>query len=112
MSEIIFLYEGQNIIIQCKKNEKMKDIFNKFLIKTQINSNSVYFLYKGNIINKELEVEKISKGEDINKMQIIVNKINEEKKINNIIKSNDIICPKCKEKTMIKINNYKIELYD
>ena len=26
MKEIIFIYEGQNIKIQCNKNEKMKDI--------------------------------------------------------------------------------------
>ena len=27
MAEIIFVYEGQNIKVQCNKNEKMKDIF-------------------------------------------------------------------------------------
>ena len=30
MMEVIFLYEDKNILIQCNKNEKMKDIFNKF----------------------------------------------------------------------------------
>jgi len=46
MAEIIFLYEGQNIKIQCYKNEKMKDIFNKFIKKVQIDdNNSVYYLY-------------------------------------------------------------------
>ena len=40
-----------------------------------------------------------------------MNKINETQN-NNIIKSKDIICPKCKEKIMIKINDYIVELYD
>ena len=110
MAEIIFLYEGQNIKVQCNKNEKMKDIFNKFIMKTQIDNNSVYYLYKGNKINEELEIEKLN--EDINNIKIIVNKINEENKNNNIIKSKDIICPECKEKILIKIKDYIIELYD
>ena len=96
--------------VQCNKNEKIKDIINKFIIKTQIDNNSVYYLYKGNKINEELEIEKLN--EDINNIKIIVNKINEENKNNNIIKSKDIICPECKEKIMIKIKDYIIELYD
>ena len=43
MAEIIFLYEGQNIKVQYNKNENMKDIFNKFIIKAQINNSSVYY---------------------------------------------------------------------
>ena len=31
---------------------------------------------------------------------------------NNIIKSKSIICPECKENIRIKINDYKIKLYD
>ena len=109
MAEIIFLYEGQYIKVQCNKNEKMKDIINKFIIKAQIDNNSVYYLYKGNKINEELEIEKLN--EEINNIKIIVNKINEENKNNNIIKSKDIICPECKEKILIKIKDYIIELY-
>ena len=112
MTEVIFLFEGKNILIQCNKNEKLKDIINKFIIKTQVDNNSVYYLYKGNRINEELEIEKLNEEENINNIKIIVNKINQENKNNNIIKSKMIICPECKEKIMIKINNYKIELYD
>ena len=31
MTEIIFMYEGFNTTIQCDMNEKMKNIFDKFL---------------------------------------------------------------------------------
>ena len=112
MMEVIFLYEGKNIIIQCNKKEKMKDIINKFIIKTNIDNNSVYYLYKGNIINEELEIEKIIGEEDINNIKIIVNKINEENNNNNIIKCKNIICPECKENIIIKIKDYIIELYN
>ena len=33
MTEVIFSYEGTNTTIQCDENDKMKDIYNKFLIK-------------------------------------------------------------------------------
>ena len=88
MAEIIFIYEGQYIKVQCNKNEKMKDIFNKFIKKVQIDdNNSIYYLYKGSIINEELELEKIIEEEYINNIKILVNKINQENKNNNIIKS-------------------------
>ena len=35
MSEVEFSYNGKITTIQCRKEEKMKDIFNKFLLKIQ-----------------------------------------------------------------------------
>ena len=52
MAEIIFNYEGINTTIQCKVNDKMKDIINKFLVKINGNKNNLCFLYNGNKINK------------------------------------------------------------
>jgi len=49
--------------------------------------------------------------DDINSINILVNSIDEMSN-NNLIKSKYIICPKCKEKARIKINDYKIKLYD
>ena len=55
MIEIIFNYKGNTTIIQCSKEEKMKEIFNKFKQKTGIDINSLYFLYSGNkLTNDEL----------------------------------------------------------
>ena len=48
-------------------------------------------------------------------MNILVENINEINDVQNdkIVKSKEIICPKCKEKTFIKCNNnYKINLYN
>ena len=35
MAEVIFNFEGNIIIIQCNINDKMKDIIDAFLIKTE-----------------------------------------------------------------------------
>ena len=103
MIQVKFLYKGSIIPIQCNKNDNLKEIFNKLEIK--IENNSVYYIYKGNQINKELKLEEIIGEDDINNINILVNSIDEINK-NNLIKSKHIICPECKENMRIKINDY------
>ena len=109
MIEIKFLYKESIIPIQCNKNEKFEEILHKF--ETKIGNNSVNFLYKGNKINKELSLEEVIDKDDINNINILVNNKDEINK-NNIIKNKYIKCPECKEDIRIKINDYKIKLYD
>ena len=101
MAEIDFIYKGNIINIQCNSNDKMKDIFQKFIIKAQINNNQLlYYLYQGNKINEDLIFEQIiySNDKEYNKIKILVNIINEnDNKINSLIKLKYIICPICKE---------------
>ena len=112
MAEVEFIYEEKSIIIYCNKNDKMKDICGKFINKSQIDKNSVYYLYNGGKINEELTFEKITNDNNINKIRILVNLVDEEENINNnLIKSKNIICPICKESIRIKIEDYKIRLY-
>jgi len=110
MIEIKFIYEGRNIPMQCNKNEKMKDIFNKIEIK--IKNNSVFYLYKGKQINEELKLEEIIGKDDINNINILINSIDKTKVNNTIINSKFVKCPECKENIRIKFNDYKIKLYD
>ena len=114
--EITFNYNNNLIKVQCNLNEKIKDIINKFIIKSQIDKNSIYFLYGGTTINEELLLSKVASSEDIkrNKMIILVNSLNDNQNnnINSIIKSKEIICPKCFKHINIKIKNYKIILSD
>ena len=112
MAEVEFIYKGGNINIHCNKNDKMKDICDKFINKTQIDKNSIYYLYNGDKINEELTFENIVNDNNINKIKILVNLINEELNKNNLVKSNNIICPECKESIRIKIEDYKIKLYE
>ena len=114
MACIEFDYNGKKTIIQCNNNEKLKDIFQKFLNKLGIAKDSVYFIYGSNTdINEELTFDNIANELDKkrNKMNILVNdSVVEDSKLS-IIKSPEIICPICKEISKIKINSYKITLY-
>jgi len=114
MFEALFYYNGNNTIVQCNLNDKMKDIFIRFSTKVEADINSLYFLYGGKKLEEELTLnENINKEDrELNKIKIIVNDIDKEKeeeKENNI-KSKEIICPKCKECIKMKLCNYRIYL--
>ena len=115
MAEIVFNYKGEEITIQCLKEEKMKDIYKRYSIKSKININSVFFLYNGSKVNEEMAFNEIANSIDrqSGKMKILVydNKNNEIDTPNEgLIKSKQIICPECKENCLMKIINYKIIL--
>ena len=52
----IFTLNGIDLKIQCKTDEKMKDICLKYASKIKTNINSLIFLYGGNQINKEFRL--------------------------------------------------------
>ena len=111
MTEIGFNYNGKKTIIQCQKDDKMKDIYKKFATKTGTDLNSLYFIYGGDTnLNEELTVNQIASEEDKgrNTMTILVNQSEVEDSDNSIVKSKEIICPKCGENTIINIQNYQI----
>ena len=111
MFNVEFIYNDKINIIQCNLDDNMKDICNKYLIKTNIDKNSIIFLYSGNIINEEMKLSDIKDINILKTIKILVcsNEVNKEKVI---IKSKDIICPICKENIRYKMNDYKIYLYD
>ena len=82
MAEIIFIYDGQNITIQCNINQRMKDICINLSNKINTDINSLTFLYGGRILNLEKKYNEITKE---NKITILVYK-NE---------NDEEICPKC-----------------
>jgi len=112
MAEIIFNYNGNKTIIQSNKGEKMKNIFDKFIYKTQLDKNLIYFLYSGNNINEELNFEELANKEDKirNKMNIIVYDNNISNNISSIKKSKYTICPICKENIKLNLEEYKVYL--
>ena len=113
MSDIIldFIYNENLIKIQCQRNEYMKDIFKRYLIKINKDKDDIYFMCNGNKINEELKLEEINNKD--NEIKILVNNIN-EKKIENeeevLKKYKDIICPECGEICLFNIKDYKIIL--
>jgi len=112
MAEIIFNYEGNNTIIKCNINDKMKDIINRFLIKIgkNENDNNLNYKYGANIINHELTfIQQLSElDRNKNKIKIIVESNNEN---NKEIISKDIICPECGENILLNIEDFKLNLY-
>jgi len=82
MWEIKFIYEGNQINIQCDKNQKMNEICNNLSNKINMNLNSLIFLYGGSQLNLDKKLNEITKE---NKINILVYKKENEKEI----------CPKC-----------------
>ena len=89
----IFTLDGSNYIIQCSKEDKMRDICQKYAIKMNINMNSLIFLYGGSQINFELcfkdQVNLIDKEKNIISILVYRKEIDE------------FICPKCGEKVKL-----------
>ena len=116
MIEITFVYEGQNYIVQSNSTEKMKDIFENFKTKAQAESNTLFYLYHGNTIDENLELERVISDDDkqTNKMKIPVFLIDDSNESSNETsqKSKHILCPQCGEKCLLKMENFKIKLYD
>jgi len=111
MSQVELIYKGNLTVIQCDINEKMYDIFTKFVTKIGININDIYFLYNGIKINTNLALNDLIKEIDRNnnKIKILVCEINSPSSMS-FIKPKDIICPKCGECACINILDYKISL--
>ena len=61
MAEAKFTYEGQDIIIQCNKNQKMKDICTNLSNKINVGINSLIFLYGGNKLDLEKTFNELTK---------------------------------------------------
>jgi len=114
MAEVIFKYNGKDTIIQCEIEDRFKVICEKFCIKSQKNINDLIFIYGGEILKIDLEFNKVANQIDKQKLKMNVlvydkdsGNIKEEERI---IKSKDIICPKCGELCLIEFKDYKIIL--
>ena len=82
MSEanVLFTLDGCDLIIQCSKEDKMRDICQKCATKVNENINSLVFLYGGDRINFEWKFKEQANSldNDNNKMSILVYKSENE----------------------------------
>ena len=112
MSIVEFIHNGFSTIIQCDQNVKMEEIVNKFINKTKLDKNSIFFLYNGDKIDINLSfnqlINEVDKKEK--KLKILVSNLNESESNSLKFKSHEIICPKCGEIAMINIEDYRIKL--
>ena len=115
MIQIEFQLEQQKIIIQAKSDETFQAVIDRYIQKTQIQLNSVYFISNGSQIKLDQTLENaMTEFEKQNqKIKVLVNRIedksNDKKEV--IIKSKDIICPKCSEPCRITLEDCKIKLF-
>jgi len=115
--EIEFSYDGKITIIQCTKEEKVKDIYKSFKFKAQVEKEILIYIYNGiTLQNEELTFNEVANSEDKkrNKMNIVVDEGEAPESPANeiIIKSNNVICPVCREDIKFKIEDYKINLFE
>ena len=112
MAKVEFNYKDKIIVIQCLEDEKMEEIIQKFCTKVEMDINNVCFSYSGNKINSQLTFNQIINDSDKERktISVSVDYINQENLIINskIIKSIFPICPECKEKVPLEIDDYKI----
>ena len=96
MSEanVVFTLDGENLIVQCSKEDKLRGICQTYSTKIKEKMNTLFFLYRGNQVNFELSfkdhVNPIDRNN--NEMKILVYKF---------------VCPECNEK--INLNKEKLE---
>ena len=69
-ANVIFTLDGVDVNIQCSKEDKMKDICQKFADKVQKNINSLLFLYGGNQLNFLASFKDLAK--DKNEIKVLV----------------------------------------
>ena len=112
--EVIFENIERKITIQSNLDEQMGDIIEKFEEKIQ-HKESLLYLYQGEKIKSEKKLEDIiSQLDKQNKsMKILVQTIKKTNlNINNFVKPKYIVCPECNEKARMKIEDYKIHIFD
>ena len=107
MAEIIFIYEGNKINIQCDKIQKMNEICNNLSNKINKNLNSLIFIYEGSQINLNKTLNEITKE---NKINILVFKRENEKEI--CSKCGGILNNKIIDNIIILNNNINIALLE
>ena len=108
---INFSYNGTSIFIQCKRSDDLENILKKYSTKIEKDLKDIYFLYKGSLLNKESKVEELNIEQYENDIKILVNDLEcEDKEIDSLKISKDIICPECLEDCIINFKDYKITL--
>ena len=109
MSIIIFKYLSNDILIPAIETETISIVLDRFCQKVMKEKRNLCFLNNGSILNEQLLITSI-RPNDENKIIILVNEINNYTGGPYFKKSENIICPQCKESIIISVKGYKISL--
>ena len=111
MSYVIFRYQNSDLTIQCEETELFSNIIQKFCTKTQIDKNKLTFVCNGNKVNEELPLSQFPLNENETTRIVLALDIVEENNEECMKKSDNIICPQCKESIVISVKDYKVSLF-
>ena len=107
--EILFDLKGQKTSIQGEINFQMKKYFKTFINKLKLNDKNLRFEYNNREINEEITLEEFVTINIIENNKIEI-KVIEKGEDENIISSEEIICPQCKQEARIIVSDDKITL--
>ena len=114
MSKVEFRYKSNTIQVLCYQHEIMENICQRFAAKSNLDLKNLIFLYSGSKIDLKLPFSQLINNVDKERktMLILVNSKIIENMNNNseFIQSKFPICPKCSEKVILQIDNFKINL--
>jgi len=113
MSEVKILYHGLKTIIEYETNEKLEEIFERFKIKINVRDRKIDYQYNGKIINDlNIIVSQLTSEKIFTILAYDSNVTNITTQNNSIlIKSDYVICPKCKESAILEEKDYKLIIY-
>ena len=110
MAEVKILYNGYQTIIQYQSNEKLEEIFKRFKIKINAENKELVYLYNGEMIKDEnIIISKLSTEKIITILAYDSNNL--PSNIKNLVKSDYVICPNCKESAILDEEDYKLIIY-
>ena len=110
MAEVKISYNGCETIIQCQSNEQLKEIIKRFKIKINAEKKELVYLYNGELIKDEnIIISQLSSGKVIAILAFDSNNI--PSNIKNLVKSDYVICPICKESAILDEEDYKLIIY-
>ena len=111
MSTITFLFKGGEVPIKCTQREILVTIIQRFCENVQVSRNQVNFLFNGSILDEQITEDRIPMNEQNKKLIMVDYNDDEEDQADVIVKSKEVICPKCKEYASISMNDdYKISI--
>jgi len=116
MIQIEFNCNQNLVVIQANLEDKFQDVINRYIQKSLLDPNSLYFMANGKQINPEQTVA--SQISDLNKQSksckvlVILEEEEDNQKKEAKVKSDEIICPFCYEPCRIKIENFNLTLFD
>ena len=113
MLKINFDYKTTLSSVQCNPNEQLEDVFNRFKTKAQTDE-TLIFLFGGNNINGNITVSQFvgNNFDPNNPPVIVVQSLDDPTKKDSLVISKYIICPLCKQSSIIKMDDFKINLSD